>query len=670
MPPKRITIRDHTAEANLFARRTVIALLIVALMIFALLSNLYYLQVTRFEDYQTRSNGNRIKVLPVAPNRGLIYDRNGVLLAENRPIFSLRIVPEEVEDLAQTLDYLKNLLNLEQSEIDDFYKEYKRQRRFKPVTLRNRLTEEEVALVSAHQHLHKGVSVDARLTRYYPHAESLTHMLGYVAKINKKDLNKLQEADLEANYAATYDIGKRGIEKYHEQLLHGRVGYQEVEVNNQGRIIRTLEFQPPTPGQDIVLNIDVELQKVAQQALDGKRGAVVILDPRDGGVLSLYSNPSYDPNLFVHGISSKNYNQLLQSKDRPLINRATQGQYPPASTVKPHLALLGLEESVIKPDTRMFDNGRFRIKNVDHLWRDWKPWGHGWVDVTSSIEQSCDVFFYDLAYKLGIDRISGNMEEFGFGQYTGLDLYEESSANMPSRGWKRARHNQPWYIGDTISVGIGQSYWTATPIQLATSIATLVNRGERYVPQLLRGFSYEGNVQLAEPKTLRPIEVKNEDNWDVVLDAMYGVVNRENGTALKAFKDTQYVSAGKTGTAQVFSVGKDEKYDAENVADHLRDNAMYVGYAPYDNPEVVIAVALENAGGGSSQAAPIARQLFDHYFKDRPAMISQTVELDGNATDGHDHTITRIASRNNAQATLTQSTEAQPNTAQEDHGTE
>lgn len=635
MPPKRITIRDHTAEANLFARRTLIALLVVAVMMFAVISNLYYLQVTRFEDYQTRSNGNRIKVLPVTPNRGLIYDRNGVLLAENRPIFSLRIVPEDVEKLDETLEYLKNLLDLDPSEIEDFHGEFKRQRRFKPVTLRNRLTQEEVALVSANQHRYPGVSVDARLTRHYPYAESLTHMLGYVAKINKKDLNKLKEAGLEANYAATYDIGKRGVEKYHEQMLHGDVGYQEVEVNNQGRIIRTLEFQPPVPGQDIMLNIDIHLQQVAQNALEGKRGAIVALDPTDGGVLALYSNPSYDPNLFVHGISSKNYNKLLASKDKPLINRSTQGQYPPASTVKPHLALLGLEEDVIKPDTRMFDRGKYKLKNVDHEWRDWKPWGHGWVDVTSAIEQSCDIFFYDLAYRLGIDRINSKMEEFGFGQYTGLDLYEESSANMPSRGWKRARFNQPWYVGDTISVGIGQSYWTATPIQLASSIATLVNRGERYVPQLLRGFYYEGKVQQAEPKLLQPVTVKNPENWDTILDAMYGVVNRETGTARKAFSKANYISAGKTGTAQLVSIGKDEEYDAEKLAEHLRDNAMYVGYAPYDKPEIVLVVALENAGGGSSQAAPIARTVMDHFFKDRPALISQAVTLDGNA--GHEH---------------------------------
>ncbi|UAA39938.1 penicillin-binding protein 2 [Paraneptunicella aestuarii] len=623
MPPKRITIRDHTAEANLFARRSIIALMVVALMMFAVLSNLYYLQITSYEDYQTRSNGNRIKVLPVTPNRGLIYDRNGVLLAENRPIFSLRIIPEQVDDLKETLEYLKTLLNLEQSEIDDFYKEFRRQRRFKPVTLRNQLTQEEVALVSANQHRYPGVVVDARLTRYYPYANTLTHMLGYVAKINKKDLNKLKEAGQEANYAATYDIGKQGIEKFHEQLLHGKVGYQEVEVNNKGRVIRTLKFEPPTPGQDIALNIDIKLQKVAQGALEDKRGAIIALDPRDGGILALYSNPSYDPNLFVHGISSKSYSKLLNSKDRPLINRATQGQYPPASTIKPHLALLGLEENVIRPDTKMFDRGKYKLKNVEHEWRDWKPWGHGWMDVTSAIEQSCDTFFYDLSYKLGIDSISDEMHAFGFGEYSGIDLYEESDANMPSRGWKRARYNQPWYMGDTISVGIGQGYWTATPIQLAVSVATLVNRGERYVPQLLRGFYYEGQVQLAEPKSLQPLEVKNSENWDVVLDAMYGVVNREHGTAKKAFKDANYISAGKTGTAQVISIGQDEEYDAEKLAEHLRDNAMYVGYAPYENPEIVVVVALENAGHGGSQAAPIARKIMDYQFRDLPPLISE-----------------------------------------------
>ena len=634
MPIKRTTIRDHTAEANLVARRTVIALLIVGVMLSLIISNLYYLQVTRFEDYQTRSNGNRIKVLPVAPNRGLIYDRNGILLAENRPVYSLEVVTEQVNDLDATLTELQTLLSISDDELEDFKKNLKRQRRFKPISLRNRLSEEDVALFSANQHRFPGVSVEARLTRHYPYSEALTHMLGYVARINKKDLQKLVEAGQEQNYAATHDIGKLGVEKYHEDILHGEVGFQQVEVNNQGRILRTLDFTQPTPGQDIVLNIDVNLQIEAMKALEGKRGSIVILDPNTGGVLALYSNPSYDPNLFVHGISSKNYRALLESRDRPLINRATQGQYPPASTVKPHLALLGLEEGVIEPDTRMFDRGRYQLKNVKHVWRDWKPGGHGWMTVTSAIEQSCDTFFYDLAYRLGIDRISGNMEQFGFGDYTGIDLYEESDANMPSRGWKRARHNQPWYIGDTISVGIGQSYWTATPLQLAQSVTTLINKGTRYVPQLKRGVIIEGEQVLEPPRELRPMMMKNESNWDLILDSMYGTVNREGGTALTAFKDAHYISAGKTGTAQVISIAQDEKYDAEKIAEHHRDNAMYVGYAPYNAPEITIALALENAGGGSSNAAPIARQMMDYYFRGRT--FEDVVKLEQEESQGLD----------------------------------
>lgn len=619
--PKRITIKDHTAEANLFARRTVIALAIVSMMLAMIISNLYYLQVSRHEDYQTRSNGNRIKVLPVAPNRGLIYDRNGKLLAENRPVFSLEVIPDEVEDLEDTLTRLTNLLSITEDEIEDFRKSLKRQRRFKPVALRSRLNVEEVALFSANQHKYPGVNIDARLARHYPYADALTHVLGYVARINKKDLQKLTEAGLDANYAATHDIGKLGVEKYHEDKLHGQVGYQEVEVNNQGRIIRTLNFEPPLPGQDIVLNLDINLQIEAMKALEGLRGSIVILDSNTGGVLALYSNPSYDPNLFVHGISTRNYRALLDSTDRPLINRATQGQYPPASTVKPHLALVGLDEGVITRETRMFDNGKYKLKNVSHVWRDWVPWGHGWVDVVSSIEQSCDTYFYDLAYRLGIDRISDWMYEFGFGDYTGIDLYEESDANMPSRGWKRARFNQPWYIGDTISVGIGQSYWTATPLQLAQSVTTLVNKGNRNIPQILRGNLVEGELALEPLKELRPVSISNENNWDIVLDAMYGVINREKGTGRKAFKDTPYVAAGKTGTAQLVSIAQDEKYDAEKLDERHRDNAMFVGFAPYDSPEIAISIAVENTGGGSSTAAPIARRMMDYYFKDRTDLV-------------------------------------------------
>ena len=624
MPSPRILIKDHTAEANLFARRTVIGLLVVFVMIGMVLSNLYYLQISRFEDYQTRANGNRIKILPVAPNRGLIYDRNGLLLAENRPVFSLQVIPEEIEDLALTITELGKLLEIDEEQVNDFYKDIKGTRRFKPVNLINRLNPDEVALFSAKQHKYPGVSIKARLARYYPYGSALTHVIGYVAKINKKDLQKLSEAGFEANYAATYDIGKRGIEKYHEELLHGKVGFQEVEVNNQGRIIRTLDFSPPTPGQDIVLNIDMNLQLEAEKAFAGERGSVVAIDPRDGGVLALYSSPSYDPNLFVHGISSKNYKKLLTS-DRPLFNRATQGQYPPASTVKPLLALAGLEEKVITPDSKLYDIGKYKLKNVTRIWRDHNPYGHGWVNVTKAIEVSCDIYFYDMAYKLGIDRISEGMYEFGFGDYTGIDLHEEADGIMPSRGIVKALFNRPWYIGDTINIGIGQSYWTATPLQLSQSIATLVNKGRRIIPQIIRGNMQNEAIKLQELKERRPIDIVDEHNWDVVLDAMYGTVNRK-GTAQKAFKGAHYISSGKTGTAQLVSIAQDEKYDASKLSKKNHDNAMYVGYAPFDTPQIALTVVLENAGHGGAEAAPIARQMMDNYFKDQTFPEHQVID--------------------------------------------
>lgn len=632
MPKTRIPIRDHTAEANLFARRSFIALIIIAAMLALILSNLYSLQITNFESYQTRSNGNRIKVLPVAPNRGLIYDRNGILLAENKPVFSLEIIPEQLDDLDTTLTELADLLGFEQGRLDDFRKELKKQRRFKPVTLKRNLDTTEVALFAANQHKFAGVFIDARLSRFYPYADALTHMLGYVARINKKDLQKLSVAGLEEEYAATHDIGKLGVEKYHEAKLHGAVGYQEVEVNNQGRIIRTLSFEPPTPGTDLVLNIDVKLQLEARKVLEGQRGAIVVMDPNDGGIMALYSNPSYDPNLFVNGISSKNYRKLITSKDLPLINRTTQGQYPPASTVKPHLALLGLEQGVITAESRMFDNGRYTLKSVSHVWRDHLSWGHGWVDVVKSIEVSCDIYFYDLAYRMGIDRISAGMQEFGFGDYTGIDIYEEYAANMPSRGWKQATINEPWYIGDTIPVGIGQGFWTTTPLQLAQSVATLINKGERYVPQLLRGEITNGVTSFEQAKQLRPITMRNEANWDLILKAMHGVVNNEEtGSARAAFKDAHYVSAGKTGTAQLIAIAQDAEYDEEKVAERHRDNAMYVGYAPYDKPEMVVVVVLENAGGGSKNAAPVARKMMDYYFRDRT--FSEIAKTDDDETE-------------------------------------
>ncbi len=622
----REAIRDHSAESSLFLRRALVSIIIVIGVLFVLISNLYYLQIESFQVYQTRSNDNRINVLPVAPNRGLIYDRNGVLLAENRPVFSLEVIPEKIDDLDKTLRQLAELLQLDEETIGRFYRQKKRSRRFKPVPLVNRLTDEQAALFSVNQHKFPGINIEAHLKRYYPFSSALTHMLGYVAKINSRDLQRLEQEGKAADYAATWDIGKQGIEKYYEEMLHGKPGYQEVEVNNRGKIIRTLKFQPPEPGKDIYLNIDVNLQIQAQNQLDGRRGAIVLLDAKDGGVLAMVSSPSYDPNLFVHGISSKNYNELLNSRSRPLINRATQGRYPPASTIKPQMALLGLNEGAITETSKIWDPGWWRIPNTSRRFRDWKRWGHGWVDVYHAIEQSCDTYFYELSYKVGINKISEFMTRFGFGDYTGIDIAEETTAIMPSRGWKRARFNQPWYQGDTISIGIGQGYWTSTPLQLAQATAILARRGKVIEPRLLRSIRTSSGFLEVPPETKPPVVLKNEKNWQVALDGMYGVINKSTGTGRKAFVGTTYVAAGKSGTAQVIGMAEDEEYDPDKIDEHHRDNAMFVAYAPFEKPEIVASVVVENAGGGSSHAAPIVRSLFDSYFAHKETPL---IELKG-----------------------------------------
>lgn len=628
MARRRQPIRDHTAEANLFARRAVIAGLLVVMMMGGVFVNLANLQIRHHQDYQTRSNENRIKVLPVAPNRGLIYDRNGVLLAENRPVYSLEIIPEKVNDLEQTLVELQQLMTLSDAEVEDFRAQRKGTRRFKPVPVRNQLDHLDVALFAANQHKFPGVQISARLARYYPYKDSLTHLLGYVSRINKKDAERLEQEGSSANYAASHYIGKQGIERYYESILHGQVGYQQVEVNNQGRIIRILDFEPPIPGQDLVLNIDIRIQERVAEALSERRGAIIVSEPSSGAILAMYSGPSYDPNLFVHGISQKDYSSLLNSRYSPLLNRATQGRYPPASTIKPHLALVGLEKGVVAREKKIVDRGRFTLPNVSHVWRDWKKWGHGSVDVKKAIEVSCDTYFYELAYKLGIDRIHEGMTAFGFGEYTGIDLREESNALMPSRGWKRARFNEPWYIGDTIPVGIGQSFWNATPMQILNSINILVNKGFKIKPSILQGVMIENEIAQRAAEREQVIDVVDPINWDLILASLYGTVNEPHGTAREAFKDAEYKSAGKTGTAQLFTVAQDAEYDEENVDKYLRDNAMYVGYAPFDAPEISVVVAIENAGGGGSNAAPAAREIMDFYFGLKSQYIAQTGEDD------------------------------------------
>lgn len=615
MKKRRNRIRDPHFENALFGRRVVVALVIVVAVFMVLLGNMYQLQVKQFQTFQTRSNDNRIKVVPLAPNRGLIYDRNGRLLAENRPVISLELVPERVKDLEQTIVELTSLLGITPEDIEQFERNRRRERRFEHVILLDQLTEQQAATFAARQHEFPGVSLEARLVRHYPYGDTLTHALGYVAKINQRDAERLKENGLSANYAATRTIGKLGVEGYYEEQLHGTVGYQQVEVDIHGRNLRTLEIEPPIPGQDLVLEVDIELQIEAQRILGEQRGTIIVMRPDDGALLAMVSQPSYDPNWFAQGISVKQYRSLLDSPHSPLLNRATQGGYPPASTIKPQMAIVGLEEGIITPDTKIWDPGWFQIKGVNHRYRDWLSWGHGWVNVSDAIIESCDTFYYDLALKLGIDTISEHMTHYGFGELTGVDIGEESAAVMPSRGWKRARFNQPWYAGETVSIGIGQSYWTVTPMQLAVATAIMVNHGVHPVPRFLKAIR-DADVEFpAVVEHKEPVQLNNPNNWTIALDAMEKVVNGVKGTARRAFRDASYTSGGKTGTAQVRSIGQDEEYDAEKIAERYRDNAMYVGYAPAENPEIVIVITAENViGGGSSVAAPMARELLDYYF--------------------------------------------------------
>ncbi len=614
MNKRRTTIRDPHAEAALFGRRVLVSLVVVAAVFGILLANMYKLQVKQHERFQTRSNDNRIKVVPLPPNRGLIYDRNGHILAENKPVLSLEITPEKVADLDDTLVRLQRLLDISADDINEFHDNRRRERRFNQIILLDRLEEQQAARFAVRQHEFPGVSIEARLVRHYPYKEALTHALGYVAKINRNDLAKLSEKGLSANYAATRVMGKLGVERYYEEQLHGLIGYQQVEVDIHGRSIRTLSVEPPIPGQDLTLELDIKLQQFAVELLGEDRGSIIMMDPRDGAIRAMVSNPSYDPNWFAQGISYEQYQSLLKSTYSPLINRSTQGGYPPASIIKPMLAITALEEEIITPSTRIWDPGWFQIKGVDHRYRDWLSWGHGWVNVTDAIVESCDTFYYDIALKMGIDVIHEDMVRYGFGERTGIDIAEESAAIMPSRGWKRARFNQPWYAGETVSVGIGQSFWTSTPLQLAVATAVVVNRGERPVPRLLKAIT-DGDITIpAVVEHREPVVLKNPNHWDVALDGMEKVITATRGTARRAFEGASYRSGGKTGTAQVRSIAQGERYNAEEIAERYRDNAMYVGYAPVEAPEIMVVIAVENAGGGGRIAAPMARELFDFYF--------------------------------------------------------
>ena len=623
MRKERQAIQDPSADSQLFKQRAAVGFVVVVLCFILIVFNQYHLQIEMHDHYVTRADGNRIKLIPQPPNRGLIYDRNGVLLAENRPIHSVELVPEQVKDIKATVAELAKLIEITPEQQDEFLKEVRHHRRFASIAVKEHLTDQEVAIIAVNQHRFPGVTLEARLTRHYPYGDLFTHAIGYIGKINAKELDKLDADGVSANYAASRDIGKIGMERFYESQLHGQVGFEQVEVNNRGRVIRVLNSQPATSGDDLILSVDISLQQKAKELLGENRGAIVAMDPRDGAVLAFYSNPSYDPNLFVHGISGKNYRELLNSPDRPLVNWVTQGVYPPASTIKPLMAILGLENGTVTEQTRIPDPGFYKLPNYSRAYRDHIKWGHGWVDVYTAITKSCDTYFYDLAVKLGIDKISVYMKQFGFGSRTGIDVLEESQGLMPSKEWKRARHKQSWFPGDTVSLGIGQSYWTITPMQLALATAVMINNGAKPTPHMGRFFrNVQQDTNLTAPME-QVVEVKNPKNWDIAREAMRQTVMVQGGTGYNAFKGISYSAAGKTGTAQVINMAQNQKYNAAALKEIHRDNAMFIGYAPAENPSILVTVAVENVGGGGSNAAPIARKMMDHYFTRQSAAGAQ-----------------------------------------------
>lgn len=617
-------IRDHLddplAVRRLFFVRLLWAAAVVLLVFGGLTWRLVVLQVVQHDHFDTLSEDNRIRLRPIPPRRGLIYDRNGVLLAENLPSYRLDLIPEEIDDLPATLAALGELIALDEQDIARFEKARRQHRQFDPVPLRYQLTPEELARFAVEQAHLPGVEIAATLTRWYPYGPAAAHVIGYVSAIDTDDLQRLDKRD----YAGTRQIGKAGVERWYEDLLHGAPGHEQQEVNVQGRALRTLAETPQTPGQDLYLGLDIDLQLAAAQALGERRGAVVAIEPGTGEVLALVSNPAYDNNLFIDGIDSKTYRALNADPGRPLFNRALFGQYPPGSTIKPFLGLADVDIGRPLGNSGVYCNGGFKLPGTKRIYRDWKRTGHGRTDLTKAIEQSCDVYFYQLSLSLGVDRIHDYLTRFGFGQKTGIDLPGERAGLVPSKAWKRATRNESWYIGETLITSIGQGFNLATPLQLADATATLAARGVAATPRVARGAiaPLDGHYTALAPALEPPVTLHETSGWDIVHQAMHDVLFSPRGTARASAAGAAYEYAGKTGTAQVFGLGQDEEYDAETIAEHLRDHALFIAFAPLESPTIALAVVVEHGGSGSGTAAPIARQVLDAYL-DRPTMAPE-----------------------------------------------
>jgi|TARA_B100000315_G_scaffold135178_1_gene124533 penicillin-binding protein 2 len=617
-----LVLKDHSGEAQIYYERAATGFAIVIVLTLFLVGRLFFLQIIQHDIYKTRSDDNRIHVQSIRPIRGLIFDRNGVLIADNVPTFNLTIIKERVENLDKTFATIAALIPLSEAEMRAFQQRLKRrQRPFESIPIKLKLSEREKAKIAVNRYALPGVNVEARLVRHYPMGALMAHAVGSVRRINEDDLQRLDPIA----YSGTDHIGKIGIEKFYERNLLGEVGYQEVETNARGRVMKELSGTPPRPGFNLTLHVDTNLQRAASEALGDRRGSVVAIDPNSGGILAMVSKPSYDPNLFVTGIEYQTYAALRDSIDVPLFNRALQGQYEPGSTLKPFLALAGLISGVVTPDYALNDPGWFKLPNNTRLYRDWN-WkksgsgGHGVVNLEKAIYRSCNIYFYELAVNLGIDRIHDHLTLFGFGADTSFDLPEAQNGLLPSKAWKERVRHESWYPGDTVNIGIGQGDLLVTPLQLATAVSVLANRGRWVQPRMLK----EGDAHTtSESQTRLLSNVAPEDDaaWDLVIQAMENVVHRgnmgfgENGTAWAHIgQDIKYRMAGKSGTAQVVMIEQGEEYNEEELDERLRKHAWFVAFAPVQKPEIAIVVLIENGGSGSAVAAPVAREILDEYL--------------------------------------------------------
>lgn len=623
--PRPVRIKDQQAELRLFERRALGAAVLMLLALGCVVARLVWLQVVRYDYFADLSQGNRIKIEPIPPNRGLILDRNGLPLATNAPSYQLELTREQVTDIDATLAGLAALGLLDNVDIPSLKKDIRSRRAFDAVPVKLQLNDEELARFAARQHEYPGVEIRPRLTRYYPLGVSSVHAIGYVGAISEEDKKIL---DMSA-YAGTTLTGKSGVERAYEKELHGRAGYQQLLVNAQGRSVERigtemahLERREAIAGNDLFLTIDQHVQQAAEEALRGQRASAVAIDPSNGDVIAFVSTPAFDPNLFARGLSRREYLALTEDLNRPMYDRALRGVYPPGSTIKPLMALAGLEYGVVTPTQSLFCRGQYRMPGVSRPWRDWKPGGHGPVDMRKAIATSCDVYFYDLANVMGIDRIHDYLAQFGLGKPTGIDIAGERGGILPSTQWKRQaftrKEAQTWYPGETISVGIGQGYMSATPLQLAHFTATLAARGQRFQPRMVRAIRdvESGTIREIPPIPLPPATNSHPEAWDVAIGGMYDVTNAPHGTARAAAAGTLYRIAGKSGTAQVFTVAAHERMrKADELAEHLRDHALFIAFAPVEAPKLAVAVIIENApGGGSAYAAPIARRILDVYL--------------------------------------------------------